>query len=1175
MLSFWLVPLAGYGQIVINEICPRNASVISDDDKEPSDWIELYNASDESVNLVNYYLSDNLSNPEKWKFPEVILPPDSFLLIFASGNDRKIVIDHWETIVKAENSWRYWIPDADPDSQWHSVGYVDTLWAEGAGGFGRGNGDDNTILPDSVATVYIRKVFNIPDTAVLAHAFLHVDYDDAFVAYLNGIEIARANIGWPGKYQHWNDISYGIHYAQMYQDLPPDEYFLNKELVRSIIKEGTNVLAIQGLNAWNNHGNSSLIPFLSVAVSDTANFFQPVPEWFGSKPVYLHTNFKLSGEGETVVLSDDEGNIIDYIEYSGVSADHSTGRIEDGYEPKGLFVSPSPGSSNNGSAFFEGYTKTPLVNIHAGFYTNPLSIEILNINIGDTLRYSLDGSIVTDSSLLYTGPIAIDSTTVLKTRFFKTGLIPGKTTTNTYIVNYTSTFPVISISMDPYDLWDWEEGIYVKGPNAQPGFPYWGANFWQDWEKPLYLEYFDTLQNLAFALDADVVIHGGQSRAYDQKSLRILTNGKYEISEINYKIFGKKDIDVFRKLVLRNSGQDFNHAHFRDAFMQSLVEKNTNIDVQAYEPSVVFLNGEYWGIYNIREKIYRYYVQSNFGVHPDSVELLRDNRMVVEGNYYHYQPMIEYIKSVPVVDSLVYDSILKLVDIDNYTDYFIAEMFFVNHDWPLHNTKYWRKSDDTGIWRYILTDTDFGFGLISNVTDNELYRVLHNNIQWSDNHWILRRLLENQNYREYFINRSADLFNSCLHPGFITDRIMAFKNRLAPEITYHKQRWGGTLEAWESEVDEMISFGENRGGFVKQHYINEFDLEKTINVLLNIDSIHHGKVKINTLIPDTLPWQGEYFDGNPVTISAIPDSGFLFSHWVSSMILQELDSVSSVLHINVDTNTMFIAYFYPDTTIILADTPFVVINEINYNPNDTLDSGDWIELYNPDTISYNISKWVFKDGNDDHEFVFPDSLQLDTNGYLVLYRDAIKFNDIFPGFENAIGPFDFGLSADGEELRLFDSTGMMVYSVLYSAVSPWPEDANGNGKTINIKDPYLNPNIGSNWISGCVGGSPGGPAIECDTVGIINFKTGNFKLEIFPNPVSDILNLKFNIESQQNIQFDIFNFTGTKTASMSFELNPGQSNHFQVNLKNLPDGVYIIHLYTVESYYIQKFVVKK
>ncbi|MCD4695974.1 MAG: CotH kinase family protein [Bacteroidales bacterium] len=1152
---------SGVSQVVINEICPRNATTFMDEENESSDWIELFNPTGDSVNLQNWYISDDISNMDKWQFPELKLPPDSFLIVFASGRNKKNVIDHWETIIHAEDTWKYWIPYSDPDSAWASLNFNDTTWLEGPGGFGRGDGDDNTVLPDSVATVYIRKTFNIADTSVISSALLHMDYDDAFVAFLNGVEIARTNnIGWPGKYQHWYDISYDVHTALMIQGLLPEEYSISPSQLKSIIKEGENVLAVQGFNAWNNHGNSSLIPYLSVSVKDTSHFYSNLPEWFGNKPVYLHTNFKLSSAGESLMLSDTDGNMIDLINYPHMQADNSYGLQTDAGENLVFFFTPTPGYSNDSSTPYTAYTKTPQLSIDAGFYNESLNVGVLNFLPGDTLRYTLNGSTVADSSTVYSGNIFIDSTTVLKTRFFHSNKIPGKTTTNSYIINYTSTLPVISLSINPHDLWDWEEGIYVLGPGAGASFPFLGANFWQDWEKPIHLEYFDPDQNPGFEIDADVVIHGGFSRAYNMKSLRILTNGKYDTPEINYQVFKNKDIQIFKKLILRNSGQDFNKAHFRDAFMHDLVAKNTNIDYQAYEPSVVFLNGEYWGIHNIREKIDRYYVNSNFAVHPDSVELLRDNRIVVEGNYYHYQQMVEYIKSIQVVDSAVYDSISRLVDIDNYSDYFIAEMFYVNHDWPGHNTKYWRKSDDTSIWRYILTDTDFGFGTYSNVTDNELYRVLHNNIMWADNHWILRRLMGNLNYREYFINRSADMFNTVLHPEVMIIKILEYKERLAPEMIFHKERWGGTYEGWEAEVDEMIYFAENRGQYSRQHYINEFNLEKTVEIGLDVDSIIHGSLKINTIFPDSLPWQGIYFDGNPVTITAVPDSGFLFSHWESSFNISENDSLSQMLHINVDTNATFIAYFYPDTFVIVVDTPYVTINEINYHSHDTLDAGDWVELFNPDTMSYDLSAWVFKDGNDDHEFIIPDSMVLDTGQYLVLYRDSLKFPMIFPEVENAIGPFNFGLKNEGEELRLYDSTGMQIYNVPFTNLSPWPDDADGTGKTINLVNPLADPLDGANWFSGCIGGSPGGPTIPCDTVGVYENTGNNFELKLYPNPVSGQLNVLVRSDYSETLNIIIFNIYGNAILKATESVDANIPEQLIFSLDPLPEGVYFIKI---------------
>ncbi len=253
-----------HSQVMINEVCSRNATILTDFDKDHPDWIELLNKGNEIVNLENWHLSDDINQPDKWIFPEILLPPDSHLVVFASDKNRKAIVDHWETVIYADEIWKYWMPDSEPDSAWKDLDFDDPDWLEGPGGFGRGDGDDNTVLPDTVATVYLRKIFNIPDTSIISFVLLHVDYDDAFVAYLNGVEIARTNIGWPGKIQQWDDFSYDVHKAKMYQGLLPDEFSIDMGVFRSIVEQGENVLAIQALNAWNNHGNFSIIPFLII-----------------------------------------------------------------------------------------------------------------------------------------------------------------------------------------------------------------------------------------------------------------------------------------------------------------------------------------------------------------------------------------------------------------------------------------------------------------------------------------------------------------------------------------------------------------------------------------------------------------------------------------------------------------------------------------------------------------------------------------------------------------------------------------------------------------------------------------------------------------------------------------------------------------------------------------------
>jgi hypothetical protein len=1173
VLIFVARALTVHGQVVINELSSRNATTLNDFDNDHPDWIELLNIGSETVNLKDWYLSDNLNKPDKWKFPEIFIQPDSHLIVFASNKNRKVIVDHWEMAVYAEDLWKYWMPDSEPDAAWKDLGFNDAGWPEGPGGFGRGDGDDNTVLPDTVATVYLRKTFTIPDTSVISFVLLHVDYDDAFVAYLNGIEIARTNIGWPGKIQQWNDISYDVHIARMYQGLPPEEFPIPLELFRSIVHQGENILAVQALNAWNNHGNFSIIPFLSFGIKDTSFTYQEVPEWFGEKPIHLHTNFALSGQGESLLLSDPNLNLMDQVNYPYLKADQSYGRETDGSSNWKYFGQPTPGLKNELSNSYSGYAKEPHFSMNAGFYNDTIEINFLNFQPGDTIRYTIDGSWVTDSSAIYSGePIVIDSTIVLRAQVYKSGFLPGKVSSNTYIIGYSSTLPVVSISLNPYDLWDWEEGIYVLGPNAESNYPYFGANFWMDWQKPSHIEYFDEQQTQGFELDADLMIHGGFSRAFPMKSLRVIANSKYDDSEINYPLFKDKDISTFKKFVLRNSGHDFNVTHFRDALMHKIVQKETEIDIQDYQPVVVFLNGQYWGIHNMREKIDKNYLNGNFGVNPDSVHLLRTNIKIIQGNYYHYMQMIEYVKTVPLVDSVVYDSIGKLVDVHNYSDYFIAEMYYVNPDWPNNNIKYWRSYADHSRWRYIMTDTDFGLGLYSQVYKNELNRILHANIMYVDNHWILRRLMENADYRRYFINRSADMFNTMLLPQNIVNTIALFKERLAPEMPVHLSRWESTFPAWENNVQALTNFAMNRLPYVWQHYLGEFNLVKLVTVSLDVDSTKHGRIRINTIVPDSLPWQGIYFDGNPVDISAIPDSGYIFSHWKPNMIITGADTLIQHLKVNIDTNDIFIACFVLDPFIPV--TPKIVFSEINYRSSDSLDAGDWVEVLNVDTTHIDLSGWIFKDDDDSHEYIFPPETILDTGQYLVICRDTVKFKTVYPDVLNVLGPFVFGLNNEGDSLRLFSSAGLRIASMAYNNKSPWPTDADGTGKTLELVDSSGDLNDGSNWFSGCIGGSPGGPFTECDTI-YINEQSGtNHFIRLYPNPSYAQLTLEIYADQNNELTIEVFDVYGNLKLHDIFKVQPNTLNSLELVLTEIPAGVYLIRINGKDLSHTVKFLVR-
>ncbi|MFA4851159.1 MAG: CotH kinase family protein [Bacteroidales bacterium] len=1156
-----------FSQVVINEICSRNATIIYDEDGDNEDWIELYNTGTSPINLNGYFISDDNLNYQKWQFPNVTIQPYSFLTLFASGKDRKKTIDHWETAVYAEDQWRGIIPDSTTDTLWREPPFNDAGWILGNGGFGYGDGDDQTVVTPPVSSIYIRKTFNIVDTSEIGSAILNVDYDDAFVAYLNGIEIARKNIGEPGFHPVYNELAYQEHEALMYQGMLPEKFFIPEEYLKLFIHNGPNVLAIEVHNISESSSDMTLIPYLHFAIKDNSNNYGTPPSWFEMGVSRLHINFKLAAEGETLYLLDAFSNLIDQKTYPYTQLDNSSGRQPDGNTNWVLFGIPTPDASNNTSTSYTQYVTDPVFSLNAGYYNVPQSLSISCSFPASNIRYTIDGSNPTQTSSLYTTAVSIDSTMVIKARAFATTALPSHIITNTYFINDSSTLCVVSISTQPDKLWDWNSGIYVLGPNAEPETPNFNANFWQDWEIPAQIEFFLPNGNIEFEQDVGMRIGGNYSRSFPQKSFKIYARDKYGDPDIDYKLFPDKNIQNYKRFILRNSGTDWNNTHFKDAFTHKSVQKNTHIDIQDYRPSLVYLNGQYWGVLNMREKINKFYLEENYGVNPDSVDLLAYEGSVVEGSNENFINMAYFIIHNDMADSANYEIAKGWLDVENFYDYFITEIYYNNWDWPQNNIKYWREQKPDAKWRYILWDIDNG---LSQYFFNDLNRIL----TMTDNaHTLmLTKLLKNNSAKNYFINRYADLINTCFYPDNLRDLAFMMRDSIASEMPRHFAKWGdGTsypdysnMEGWGNFDNwynwnigqSLIDFVSFRPEFVRNHIENQFSLNKQVVVTLKVEPADAGRIKINTIIPDSLPWAGIYFDGNPITLTAIPKPGYEFAFWNSVLILQNPD-YNQTITLNPDTNDVFTAYFFGS-----PDTPRITFSEINYNSASYPDAGDWIELYNYGNIPFDLSCWSFKDGNDNNCFNFPDNTILNSGAYLVLYRDSVKFAFAFPSVTNKIGALDFGLSVTGDSLRLYDTLGKLYLSMSYSPSAPWPAEANGLGYTLELLDNYGNLNNAYNWFAGCIGGSPGGPFTPCDnditelsSDGLINF-------DVFPNPFINSTNIAFSIDEASWVSIKITDIYGKAIETLLAQ--EMQKGNYKINFsaENISPGIYLCQLRT-------------
>ncbi|MES1226348.1 MAG: lamin tail domain-containing protein, partial [Bacteroidota bacterium] len=230
-------------QLVINEFSAANAAVLPDEFGKYGDWIEFYNSGNSALNLYKYKLSDDLLEPTKWQFPRVIVPAHGFLTVFADDTSKLTFVDHWETPAKSNDTWSYKTPNASTDTNWRNLSFNDAIWNRGKGGFGFGDGDDSTVV-SNIKTIYIRKKITISDTSQVIKAIFNIDYDDGFAAYLNGVEIARSNLGTVGTRPAYSDYALTDHEAKMYQGQDPDSFYIDFNLLRKAIRNGTNVLAV-------------------------------------------------------------------------------------------------------------------------------------------------------------------------------------------------------------------------------------------------------------------------------------------------------------------------------------------------------------------------------------------------------------------------------------------------------------------------------------------------------------------------------------------------------------------------------------------------------------------------------------------------------------------------------------------------------------------------------------------------------------------------------------------------------------------------------------------------------------------------------------------------------------------------------------------------------------------
>jgi hypothetical protein len=605
--------------------------------------------------------------------------------------------------------------------------------------------------------------------------------------------------------------------------------------------------------------------------------------WMDKLNTGLHASFRARSNDELFILSRNSGDIVDSIHVRHIPRNISYGRFPDGTANWRFFENPTPNKENLGIVV-NYQSADPVFNVKGGRYNSTVSLEITNPTPYGKIYYTTDGSEPNTNSAQYETPIIITSTKTVKARIIESRKIYGRTVTNTYFISeHHFTLPVVSLSTDPKYLWDPLIGIYTEGTNGIEGYCYGRTNWNQEWERLAHFEYFTPDGNRKIDTDAGIKINGGCSRTFPQKSLGVYFRDKYGNDEIRYPLFESKGVDRFRSIMLRNSGNDCNRTQFQDAMMQTIVMGQMDIDYLGYTPAALYINGAYWGVQNIREKSSEDYLYTNYNLDQDSIDMLEWQNSVIVGDNTDYIHLLDFLGSKNLSVPANYDYVKQQINMESYLDYQIAEIYFANLDWPGNNMKYWKSKKPGSTWRWLMFDTDFGFGLASTPDHNTLtFATETNGPDWPNPPWstfLFRKLLENGEFRNRFVDKFNVYLNSTFRSDRVTGIIDSLRGNIAAEMPYHFNRWGGTMDAWEWNINVSRDFAKRRPGFMMQYLKDFFTLSSPVNLVVGSNLKEKERFAVNDMIIHDNMFRGQYFSERPVKIKALSGNNCRFDHW--------------------------------------------------------------------------------------------------------------------------------------------------------------------------------------------------------------------------------------------------------------------------------------------------------
>lgn len=727
--------------VVVNEAAGSNLALLADADGQFPDWIELYNGGGDA-DLGGWYLSDKEGDLKRWRIPDgTVLPQGGYLLLFASGKDRTEGELHTDFSLSAGES----VYLSSPDGRCRS-----SLSLEGLK-----KGESAALLGATVsATRFSTPGYPNSDEGYTAMESAAVRTSPLLI---NEAVTSNANTlyQYPIGYCDWVEV----------KNVSAEVV----ELSEYCLSDDEDIPDL-----WR-------LPQRKLLPGETAVFYCSGDESLTERYI-VHTNFKLDGEGESLFLYK-AGLLCDYAYLHDIPNEGSMGRMngENGFF---LFPASTPHSENvNG---FRCYAPSPVALTADGVFEGVESVTV-ELAADAPIYYTTDGSIPTAASTPYTAPITVSETAVIRAACVVEGKLTPRPLTLSYILNEGHTLPVASLVAEP--------GRLMGGGVYNNPYDYFGEMR----QIPASVSLFE--EDGRFTADCGVRMHGHTGLKLPKKSFKLLFRPRFGEESLHYDLFDSP-VQDFTSLVLR-AGQDYTYSIIRDELFSELCGDFTDkVLRQQYKYCVLYINGEYWGIYCFKEAFSEDYYASHANVSADSVTMVQAPAPL--GGEFSNE-VIRYCATHDMTQKENYDYLCSVVDMDSLIDWAIIEGYSANAD-VQQNLRYFRSTENGNLWQYAFYDLDWAFYYDINNLGMVLAGIGEDGTELQHSTYI-RTLLYNGEFRDRFCRRLAEALSSALSDEHVLSTIDELAGQIAPEVPRERERWdtGG----WEARVEELRQFVRN------------------------------------------------------------------------------------------------------------------------------------------------------------------------------------------------------------------------------------------------------------------------------------------------------------------------------------------------------------------------------